>query len=384
MRNLYLTPNAFGSDPISRYNRYQIEVLREIYGDENVRVLSLQGPDKDRFTFPFEVFWHGRSYGGSQTTSSLDRAGFSWQAVQNTLFWKPQALFCAHVSLAPLVTRLGLLSGAQTILNAYGAELWHDLNARREEHIARMDQVITECDATAEHMQEYEMHLEPPEVISTCIDLDRFQPGPRNAAVAQKYKIPFRLHTPLVLTFLEGHTKIPQHQSHQRMIETWKDIRAQVPQAHLVIAGNGQDLTQLKRKTLELGLTDSVTFTGTIDEIDLPALYRLADLFCLVNDTDPDPGETIALPLQEAMACGLPVIVSAQDVARQTVVEARIGRIISPREPAQLCSAIIDLLSASDQQRRTRARAARHIAQERFGYGTFRDKHRVFLSKICA
>ena len=57
-RILYLTPGCFDKGGISRYGRYQIEALREVIGAENVRVLSLLGPDGDEFETDFDVAWH--------------------------------------------------------------------------------------------------------------------------------------------------------------------------------------------------------------------------------------------------------------------------------------------------------------------------------------
>ncbi len=377
MRILYLTPDVFARGGISRHNRYQIEALREIYGAGKVRALSLQGPENGRSETTFRVFWHGRA----RLATSLDRAGLSFQAVQSALLWKPQAIFCAHVNFTPLATRLGLLSGAQTILNVYGLELRNGLSPRYQEHMARMDRLISDCNASAEDVQEHEAHLEPPEVIWDCVDLNRFYPGPRNAAVAQKYGIPFRLRTPVVLTLGELGKTVP-HKGYDRLLEIWSDLRAQIPQAHLVIAGGGDDAARLKEKALRLGLEEAVTFTGPVHAADLPALYRLADLFCQVSDTGQSPG--IPLAPREALASGVPVIVSDEDSAREAVVGMRNGRIVSPRDPGQLRRAIIEMLSTPEPARRIQCQQARAIAEERFGYGAFRDKHRYFLSKISA
>ncbi len=60
-RVLYLTPGCFDKGGVSRYSRYQIRCLRDWLGDDNVRVLSLMGPDEHSLETPMDVWWHGKS-----------------------------------------------------------------------------------------------------------------------------------------------------------------------------------------------------------------------------------------------------------------------------------------------------------------------------------
>ena len=73
---------------------------------------------------------------------------------------------------------------------------------------------------------------------------------------------------------------------------------------HLVLAGNGQMEDELK--AMSSG-NRSVHFLGFQNQAMMPALYRMADIFVLPSR---GPGETWGLAVNEAMACGLPVVVS--------------------------------------------------------------------------
>jgi phosphatidylinositol alpha-1,6-mannosyltransferase len=55
----YMTPGCFDKGGISRYSRYQLTALREIYGENNVRAISMLGPQGDSF----DVFWHANGNG---------------------------------------------------------------------------------------------------------------------------------------------------------------------------------------------------------------------------------------------------------------------------------------------------------------------------------
>ena len=75
---------------------------------------------------------------------------------------------------------------------------------------------------------------------------------------------------------------------------------------HIVVAGKLGWLTEpILAKVKELGVEDRVTFTGFIDDDDLPALISSAHVLAL-----PSKYEGFGLPVLEALACGTPVVAS--------------------------------------------------------------------------
>jgi glycosyltransferase involved in cell wall biosynthesis len=75
---------------------------------------------------------------------------------------------------------------------------------------------------------------------------------------------------------------------------------------HIVVAGKLGWLTDpILAKVKELGVEDRVTFTGFIDDDDLPALISSANVLAM-----PSKYEGFGLPILEAMACGTPVVAS--------------------------------------------------------------------------
>lgn len=73
---------------------------------------------------------------------------------------------------------------------------------------------------------------------------------------------------------------------------------------HLLIAGDGEDMQQSKDFVREKGLP--VTFAGFLNQKEIVKAYAAADYLALPSDY----GETWGLVVNEAMACGLPAIVS--------------------------------------------------------------------------
>jgi glycosyltransferase involved in cell wall biosynthesis len=107
----------------------------------------------------------------------------------------------------------------------------------------------------------------------------------------------------------------------------------------LTLAGAGDAEDRLHRLALSLGLGDSVTFTGAVPREDMPTMYRQADMFVL-----PSQNEGMSMALLEAMASGLPVVVTNTGGTSELVVEARHGHIVPWGDISALTEALADLV----------------------------------------
>jgi len=92
------------------------------------------------------------------------------------------------------------------------------------------------------------------------------------------------------------------------LLEALLQTRQLCPEVLLLIAGEGPAMADLKKRTAELGLQQSVLFIGYLDRKQaLPDCYAAADVFVFASRT-----ETQGLVLLEAMAAGVPVIALAE------------------------------------------------------------------------
>jgi glycosyltransferase involved in cell wall biosynthesis len=108
---------------------------------------------------------------------------------------------------------------------------------------------------------------------------------------------------------------------------------------------------------------------------DMPALYAAADIFMLASDF----GEGTSVALSEAMACGLPVIVT--EVGDNGAIAAGAGIVVPPRDAGALARALADL--AADSALRARAgSAARTRAVARFGIDRLHDSFCSFYEAL--
>ena len=139
------------------------------------------------------------------------------------------------------------------------------------------------------------------------------------------------------------------------------DALARIPQAALVVGGDGNMRREYEARAQSLGLADRVRFAGDISDEQLPSYYRAADVVVLPSV---DRTEAFGLVLLEAMACGRPVVASRLPGVRTLVDEGRTGYLVDPgnakdlAEKIERCAAETTVLGAN----------ARRMVEERFNW----------------
>ncbi|MEY5101002.1 MAG: hypothetical protein RJA36_3721 [Pseudomonadota bacterium] len=115
---------------------------------------------------------------------------------------------------------------------------------------------------------------------------------------------------------------------------------AALPGLHLAVVGNGAHIPAFRKRAESLGVADRIHFLGSLSDVN-PA-YEAADL--LVHPTTED---TYAMVVLEALAHGLPVVVSAPAYCgiAADLEDGREALIVDdPRDPAQLAAGIRRIL----------------------------------------
>lgn len=215
--------------------------------------------------------------------------------------------------------------------------LWHYLiDFRRLARTA--DRVIAVSRSTrADLMTEYGVADERIVVIPSGVD-PRFAPMDRNSPelmrVKEKYHLPYRFI--LYLGTFEPRKNI------RSIIEAYETLRQtggpSVEKYELVIAGTpGWKCEDVREATQASPYRDHIHFPGFIADADKVALYNLASVFVY-----PSFYEGFGFPPLEAMACGVPVIVSHTSSLPEVVGQA--GLMIDPYQPDELYRAMREIL----------------------------------------
>jgi glycosyltransferase involved in cell wall biosynthesis len=125
------------------------------------------------------------------------------------------------------------------------------------------------------------------------------------------------------------------------LLPAWRRVVAAEPRAHLVIAGRDEAGTRgwIEARARESGLAGSITFTGHLDEAGRAAALSRAAVLAA-----PSHRENFGLAVAEAMAAGLPVVVSDRVNICDDVAAARAG-VVVPLEERALADALLRVLA---------------------------------------
>ena len=111
----------------------------------------------------------------------------------------------------------------------------------------------------------------------------------------------FRERKPLRPVFLSNRN-FELHYGVDRILRAFAIIQEKLPEARLIVAGDGSQRVPLEELSRELGLRN-IEFTGQVDHERIIELYDAADIYLNASEIDNQP-----LSILEAFACGLPVV----------------------------------------------------------------------------
>ena len=147
------------------------------------------------------------------------------------------------------------------------------------------------------------------------------------------------------------------------------------PNVRLTIAGSGPTEQELRQQTQILGLSDRVTFLGSVSQTKLPGLYQMATLavfpFVVAKSGDQ---EGFGLVQVEAMGCECPVIAGDLPAIHDIIVHEKTGLIVESGNAQALADAIIRMLDDPDLRFRL-ARNGRERVVARFDWEIIAQKY---------
>lgn len=193
---------------------------------------------------------------------------------------------------------------------------------------------------------------QPVSLINNGIDLERVLQRRTGADLRQE----LGLAADIPLFGLVG--RLTEQKGIPYALQAFVQVRAQLPAAVLVIAGDGygEKPQALKAQATALGLDRSVYWLGArADAIDI-----IASLDVLVSSSLWEGLPTVIL---EAMALGIPVVATDIPGTRELICHEHTGLLAPPRDPAALAQAMVQLVSDRGLARRLAATAREHVTQ---------------------
>jgi len=148
-----------------------------------------------------------------------------------------------------------------------------------------------------------------------------------------------------------------------RTLKAFNKIRLLFPDWKLTLIGDGPEMTDIRQMLeQESGLSESVKCLGQIDKRQMAEEFKKGSFLFF-----PSAHETFGLVIAEAMAAGLPVVVS-NITAPKEFVDSECGLLVDPYETDALLGAMKKMIETVDQYDST---VIRNKIESRFGFEKF-------------
>lgn len=332
-RVIVLTPMMAGADGISEMTRQWVRVAESRVGRDvgSLEVWSLDDERKPGSAAAATGFHTAR--GGRLRLASL--------AVRDGLGSAAGTLVVVmHLHLLPVALPL-VWRGARLLTVLMGIEAWAPLRPVERLALERAWKVVAISAHTAARFR-----AANPSLATVPITVCRPGTPSMTQPAAERVDGPYAL-------IVGRMNSRERYKGHDLLIEVWPLVREAVPNARLVVAGDGDDAPRLRQKAGE-----GIDFAGRVDEARLAALYRDATLFVM-----PSTDEGFGLVYLEAMRASTPCI-AARGAAEEIITDGRDGVIVDAGDRDALVGALVRLFADPQARARMAAAAAQRVNGE--------------------
>ena len=261
-----------------------------------------------------------------------------------------QTPFLAHYAGVNLASKLNLPT-VETYHTLFEEYLFHYLPLIPDDvlrYVARhftrsqckdVDTVVVPSSPMLDKLKEYGVNNRM-EIIPTGMQMEQFANGDA-ARFRNKYEIPPDRPT------LVHVGRIAHEKNIDFLINVLDEVKRQIPNVLMIIAGEGPALTHLQKMVRKLDLESNALFVGYLSRADaLLDCYKAGDVFVFASRT-----ETQGLVLLESMALGTPVV-STAIMGTKDILKAAKGGLVAEDDLRDFSDKVIRLLTDSQLRQR--------------------------------
>lgn len=189
------------------------------------------------------------------------------------------------------------------------------------------------------------------------VDTDRFYPDCGGAEV--RYRLGLDVDTPVVVCV----GRMVRRKGQDTLVRAWPRVLAEVPDARLLLVGDGPYRRAVERLANRLGIADSVIFSGSVPWEEIPAHIDSGNVFAMPSRSRLLGLEVEALGIValEAAACGLPVLIGESGGAPETVLDHDTGYIVTSNNDVGFADRALSLLKDSQRAEQFGDRGRRRV-----------------------
>lgn len=195
----------------------------------------------------------------------------------------------------------------------------------------------------------------PVKAVSNGVDLTNFRPGKAPSAIYNKYSILPGVPTVLYIGRVDPEKNV------EMVIEAFEECLKEIPEAQLVIVGDGVDKARLQTLVKRLGIAKSVKFLGRVVGPELYDLYRVGWLFATASEI-----ETQGIVLIEAAASGLPLVAVNAGAVVEVCRDGVNGELLLPGDVDGMAEAMVKILGSKTLREKYAANSVKVAAEHDF------------------
>ena len=262
------------------------------------------------------------------------KVGFVLRIVREALLWRPDVIWCAHISFSPVMFLMKKLLARRYLVALYGIEtigIHEFLQARALRAADLLTPIAHHTAATV--LEQIPDVRDRVFLIPNSVDGARFGIRGKPKHLVERHRLE-GCRVILTVARLNG----DEHKGYDRVIDALPLVLDEIPQAKYVLVGGGQD-ARVQQALERHGLHDRVVLAGAVPAEELVDYYNLCDVYAM-----PSKLEGFAIVFLEALACGRPVVASHGYGCREALLDGDLGITVDPDSPGEIASAIVRLL----------------------------------------
>jgi glycosyltransferase involved in cell wall biosynthesis len=216
----------------------------------------------------------------------------------------------------------------------------------------QIDRLIAVSGSIEKKIHDEGRDVVPVELIYNGVDLQRYDHQEPCCTLRDEYGMEPGSQIVGVIARLEP------EKGHPTLLDAWPLVLRSVPDAYLLVIGEGSRRAELEAQARSLRIAHRVVFTGRRD--DVPAVTAALDVAVL-----PSYREAQGLSVLEAMALSRPVVASNVGGIPEMIEDGRTGLLVPPHDADALAAAIVRLLT-DHPYADTLGRAGHDLVHDRF------------------
>jgi glycosyltransferase involved in cell wall biosynthesis len=230
------------------------------------------------------------------------------------------------------------------------------------------DLITCDADHMKEAMIKLGIDLSKIKIIYFGVDTKKFNPGSKDENLIKKLKIQ---NSSIVISL----RSLNPIYNLETLIKAIPLVLKEIPETKFIIAGQGSEEEKLKNLAKNLKALENIKFVGWISNEELPRYLRVADIY--ISTSLSDAG--IASSTAEAMACGLPVVITDTGENGKWVEDGENGYLIPIKNPGTLAKKIVYLLKNKTERLKLGENGRKTIEEKNNYYKEMEKMEELYL-----